>query len=128
MTRGRKPKAPHLRLVEGTHRPDRHGDPEKARDAVAAAAAAFGPLERPKHLKGFAKEAWVRYIAPSTWLDGSREPAAIAFCELWSEFRSAPARFPSAKHTQLRGLMGDLGITDHRRRPVAELASDEFFD
>ncbi|MGY4499162.1 phage terminase small subunit [Bradyrhizobium sp. GM24.11] len=127
--RGRKPKPPHLRLVDGTHRPDRHGDTQKIRDDVSAAAAAFGPLERPKYLKGFAREAWARFITPATWLDGSRSAAAVAFCELWSEFRSSPAQFPAAKHTQLRGYMADLGLTDQRRRPVDQSPDrDEFFD
>ena len=129
MTKGRKPTPPHLRLVEGTHRADRHGDPKQTEDSVAAASAAFGPLGMPKYLKGAAKEAWSRYIAPAKWLDASRGAAAIAFCELWSELRNAPTRFPAAKHTQLRGYMADLGLTDERKRPI-ELnpEKDEFFD
>lgn len=129
MTKGRKPKLPHLRLVEGTHRADRHGPEKDARAGIAAASSAFGPLEMPKHLKGAAKEAWARYIAPAHWLDGSRGAAAIAFCELWSQLRMAPAQFPAAKHTQLRGYMADLGLTDERKRPKAALEErDEFFD
>jgi phage terminase small subunit len=130
MTRGRKPKAPHLRLIEGTHRPDRHGTASKARESVATSAANFGPLRRPPYLKRFAREAWKKYIEPATWLDASREPAAIMFCELWQEFRSAPMSFQAARHTQLRGLMSDLGLTDERKRPVAdtEKIKDEHFD
>jgi hypothetical protein len=55
MTRGRKPKAPHLRLVEGTHRDDRHGVASKVRAALAASAASFGPLTRPRHFKRLAR-------------------------------------------------------------------------
>lgn len=120
MTRGRRPKPPHLRLIDGSHRKDRHGDAQKIRDGAAIVAASFGPLERPNHLKGFSKEAWGRYIEPAGWLDASRAPAAIAFCELWSELRTAPAQFPASKHTQLRGYMADLGLTDERRRPAAK--------
>jgi hypothetical protein len=98
-------------LVDGTHRADRHGDAAKARDAAAKSAASFGPLTRPKYLKRFALEAWKRYIEPASWLDASREPAAIAFCELWQELRLAPANFQAAKHSQLRAYMGDLGLT-----------------
>ena len=47
MARGRRPKAPHLRLVEGTHRADRHGDAVKVGEAAAKAAANFGPLIQP---------------------------------------------------------------------------------
>lgn len=129
MTRGRKPKPPHLRLVDGSHREDRHGDAAEVEQAASAARAAFGPMQRPKYLTGTAKEAWQRWIAPATWLDASREPAAIAFCELWKEMRSAPAQFPAAKHTQLRGFMADLGLTDERRRPAKPATDrDELFD
>jgi hypothetical protein len=132
MTRGRKPKAPHLRLIEGTHRDDRHGTASKVREAVATSATNFGPLRRPPYLKRFAREAWQRYIEPATWLDASREPAAIMLCELWQEFRTAPTSFPAARHTQLRGLMSDLGLTEQRKRPVADIKNerekDEHFD
>jgi hypothetical protein len=129
MTRGRKPKPPHLRLVDGSHRADRHGDAARIREGISAAAAAFGPVERPKRLTGFAREAWSRYIEPATWLDASREPSAIALCELWAELRTSPAQFPAAKHGQLRGYMADLGLTDERRRPTVETSQkDEFFD
>lgn len=129
MTKGRKPKAPHLRLVEGTHRDDRHGDRERTEQAVEQAAQAFGPLARPSSLKRQALEAWKRYIAPAYWLDASREPSAIAFCELWQEMRLAPTAFQAAKHSQLRGYMSDLGLTDLRKRPAAEEPErDEHFD
>ncbi len=132
MTRGRKPKAPHLRLIQGTHRDDRHGVEAEVREAVAASATSFGPLCRPAHFKRLARTAWKQYIEPAIWLDASREASAIAFCELWQELRSAPTSFPSAKHTQLRGYMSDLGLTDKRKRPVAdaknEKEKDEHFD
>jgi phage terminase small subunit len=118
MTRGRKPKAPHLRLVTGTHRADRHGDATKVQEAAASAAVRFGPLCKPKYLKGLASEAWKKYIEPANLLDASREPAAIAFCELWQEMRRAPTAFKAAKHSQLRAYMGDLGLTDERKRAV----------
>jgi phage terminase small subunit len=130
MTRGRKPKLPHLRLVDGTHRADRHGDAGDARKSVEQSAAAFGKPTRPKYFKGYALEAWKRFIEPAAWLDASREPSAIVFCELWQEFRRAPANFPAAKHTQLRGYSADLGLTDDRKRAVAAPAElpDEHFD
>jgi hypothetical protein len=130
MAKGRKPKPPHLRLIEGTHRDDRHGIASQVREAVATSATNFGPLHRPAYLKRFAREAWAKYIEPAAWLDASREPAAIMLCELWQEFRSAPMRFQAAKHTQLRGLMSDLGLTDERKRPVADpkKVKDEHFD
>lgn len=125
MTKGRKPKPAHLRLVDGTHRSDRHGDAGK----LGNAAAAFGPLRMPPYFKRQARAAWQRYIAPASWLDASREPAAIAFCELWQELRLAPASFQAAKHSQLRAYMADLGLTDERNRQAeASKEADEFFD
>ncbi len=127
-TRGAKPKPAQLRLVDGTHNVTRHGNEAKVRESVEAATASFGKLQRPRGLKGEALVAWKRYIEPAGWLDGSREPAAIAFCELWSEFRYAPAIFPASKHGQLRAYMSELGLTDERNRAAApEEEKDEFF-
>ena len=42
---------------------------------------------------------------------GLREPAAIAFCELWQEFRKAPVSFQASKHAQMRAYMSELGLT-----------------
>jgi hypothetical protein len=129
MTRGRRPKAPHLRLVQGTHRPDRHGDASTVKAQSTKSAGSFGPLVRPTYLKGHARAAWDRFVVPAYWLDASREPAAVAFCELWQELRLAPTRFVASRHSQLRAYLADLGLTDERRRAVDEPAvRDEFFD
>lgn len=128
-SRGARPKPAHLRLVDGTHRNTRHGDQKAATAAVEEAVVAFGKLDRPKFLKGEALSAWKRYIAPASWLDGSREAAAIAFCELWAEFRRMPAMFPASKHGQMRAYMSELGLTDERNRAGDdEKPKDEFFD
>jgi len=129
-TRGNRPKPSHLRLVDGSHRVTRHGEEARVRQAAAADAAAFGPAAMPKNFKGAVADAWHRFIDPAIWLDKSREPAAIAFCELWAEFRTAPVRFPAAKHSQMRAYMSELGLTDPRRRRTAAQPkpADEFFD
>lgn len=127
--RGAKPKAAHLRLVDGTHRTARHGAVEKAKEAVEQTTQAFGKLTRPKQLKGEALAAWKRYIEPANWLDVSREAAAIAFCLLWQEFQFAPTSFPASKHGQMRAYMSELGLTDERNRVEKEPeVKDEFFD
>jgi hypothetical protein len=72
-------------------------------------------------LKAEGVKAWKRYIEPASWLDGSKEAAAIAFCELWQEFRFAPTSFPASKHGQMRAYMSELGLTDERNR----VGSDE---
>lgn len=128
--RGAKPKPAHLRLVDGTRNATRHGSEDDLRKSVDSAVAKFGKLSRLSHLKGEALKAWKRYIEPAAWLDGSKEPAAIAFCELWQEFRFAPTSFPASKHGQMRAYMSELGLTDERNRLAADgdKAKDEFFD
>lgn len=128
-TRGAKPKPAKLRLVDGTHRTARHGESEQAVEATEAATAAFGKLKKPASVKGAAAAAWKRYIDPAGWLDGSREPAAIAFCELWKEFQFNPTGFPASKHGQMRAYMAELGLTDERNRGDhgSKKEEDEFF-
>lgn len=127
--RGAKPKPVKLRLVDGTHNVTRHGSKAKAEEQIEAAASSFGKLTCPSCLKGESKKAWDRYIAPAGWLDVSREAAAIAFCELWREFRFNPTGFPASKHGQMRAYMSELGLTDERNRgDHEEKEKDEFFD
>lgn len=127
--RGAKPKPAHLRLVDGTNNVTRHGSERDLRKTVEETVQKFGKLLRPKHLKGDGLVAWKRYIEPADWLDGSKEPAAIAFCELWQEFRFAPTSFPASKHGQMRAYMSELGLTDERNRVAQDKPNkDEFFD
>lgn len=127
--RGAKPKPSHLLLIDGTRNVTRHGTEQEIRDAVDVAKRQFGDLEKPAWLTGEAESAWRRYITPAAWLDRSREPAAIAFCELWQEFCGAPKDFPSSKHGQMRAYMSELGLTDERNRVLdgQDEESDEFF-
>ena len=129
-SRGAKPKPDHLRLIDGTTNVTRHGPEQKIREKVEKAAQHFGTISRPKHLKGDGLTAWKRYIEPAWWLDASREPAAVAFCELWQEFRDGPRMFPASKHGQLRAYMSELGLTDERNRVTKDdgKLKDEFFD
>ncbi|NNM75043.1 hypothetical protein [Enterovirga aerilata] len=127
-SRGAKPKPAHLRLIDGTRNATRHGS-EADLKQVAATADGFGKPQRPKHFKGEAAAAWKRYIEPAGWLDGAREAAAIAFCELWQEFRFAPTSFPASKHGQMRAYMSELGLTDERNRIAKDAEKrDDFFD
>ncbi len=128
--RGAKPKPAHLRLVDGTRNVTRHGTENELRDKIDAATVAFGKLIRPKSMKGPALDAWKRLIEPATWLDASRYASAVAFCELWQEFRFAPASFPASKHGQMRAYMSELGLTDERNRMIddSKTEKDEHFD
>lgn len=126
---GAKPKPARLRLVDGTRNTTRHGSESEVRAKADAAAAAFGKLTKPTGLRGEASKAWTRYITPAGWLDASREAAAIAFCELWAEFRFNPTGFPASKHGQMRAYMSELGLTDERNRGEIDDGKDkdEFF-
>lgn len=128
-TRGAKPKPAALRLVTATHNVTRHGNARKTKEKSEQAVAAFGKLTKPSSLKGAALAAWKKYIEPASWLDGSREAAAIAFCELWKEFTFNPTGFPASKHGQLRAYMSELGLTDERNRGNVDddKDKDEFF-
>jgi len=128
--RGAKPKPTRLRLVDGTNNVTRHGPEAEARKKAEAAEDLFGKPVLPSGMKGEAAKAWKRYIVPAGWLDATREAAAIAFCELWSEFRFNPTGFPASKHGQLRAYMSELGLTDERNRTEdgTKKEKDEFFD
>lgn len=127
--RGAKPKPARLRLVDGTNNVTRHGSEAEARKKIEAAENLFGKPVMPTALKGEASKAWKRWIAPADWLDGAREAAAIAFCELWAEFRFNPTGFPASKHGQMRAYMSELGLTDERNRGDhgSKKEEDEFF-
>lgn len=118
--RGAKPTPAALRLVQGTHNATRHGSREGAETLVNHAASAFGPILKPGFLSGDASEAWDNWIAPAGWLDNSKQAAAVAFCELWREFRFSPTDFPASKHGQMRAYMAELGLTDERNRKITD--------
>ncbi len=119
--RGPKPKPARLRLIAGTHRPNRHGAKESR---AYLPTLPMDTLQKPSSLSPEASAAWDRFIAPATWLDRFRGPSAIAFCELWAEFITRPAAFQAARHAQLRAYMGDLGLTDERNRREPEKPAD----
>lgn len=128
-TRGVRPKNGFLRLVDGTHRTTRHGDKDLQKENVEKAFSVFGKIAMPDHVTGGAAAVWERFIVPAAWLDGSREAAAVAFCELYAEFLSNPLKFPNARHGQLRAYMSELGLTDERNRweGAKPEEKDEFF-
>lgn len=124
-TPGARPKPARLRLVDGTHNVTRHGDAADAEKLASAAEQGFGSLKKPAYLKRDAAWAWKRFIEPAAWLDASREGAAIAFCELWQEFRDSPKGFSASKHAQMRAYMGELGLTDERNRADVDDGKDK---
>jgi phage terminase small subunit len=127
--RGVKPMPAVLRIVNGTHRRDKHGDIDQAKADIKSSEESFGPLIKPKGLSPEADKCWKRMITPARWLDGSKEVAAQAFCELYAEWSRGPEHFPGNKHGQMRAYMSDLGLTDSRNRgKIEKKEKDEFFD
>lgn len=114
--RGRKPKDPNLRAIDGSHRTTRHGDLEEVKEHMAQ----IPPLEMPDFLEGEARQAWKDHIEPAFWLDHSKLVPAVAFCALYAEFLDNPRAFSTSKHSVLRGYMLDLGLTDPRNRDLAK--------
>jgi hypothetical protein len=133
--RGVKRKPVALKVLEGskvTRKTDksalRRDLPKKQIARMTAEERAFGPPEMPAHFKGEAARTWKRYVVPAPWLTKAREPAAIAFCELWEEYREDPRSFSAARHNVMRRYMNELGFTDERYRyDPSEDEEEEFF-
>jgi hypothetical protein len=130
VARGRRPKPAHLRLIDGSRSTTRHGSAAELRAKVDEEIASFGKLQRPKGLKGRVLKAWIEWIEPAAWLDGSRGAAARAFVELYAEFEERPRVFVAAKHNQMRAYMSELGLTDERRRGAGrdDAPKDPYFE
>ena len=127
--RGARPKPNHLHLIYATRNATRHGSEAELKAKVEAVINDFGVPVRRSYLTGHALKAWNEWIVPARWLDGSKTAAAIAFCEIWKEYRKDPEEFPASKHGQMRAYMQELGLTDERnRKQVENKEKDEFFD
>lgn len=106
-TRGAKPKAPELHVVNGTDRPDRHGDPDK----VPAADGRPEKLKPPKRFPRKAqRELWETYIEGTPWLTLYDVPNAYLWVMLYEEFLRDPGAFVASKIAQMRALGSDLGL------------------
>jgi phage terminase small subunit len=108
--RGRRPTAPHLRLIKGDRKRRR---PAKAIDAA-------GKPERPAYLTGRAVELWNDVISRATWLAWPDGPKAGMWCSLQAEFEASPDML-SARIAQLRALGSELGLDPSAR---ARLGAD----
>src|SRR5258708_6938228 len=99
--RGQKPKATHLRLIEGNagHRPLPEGEP-----------APIGEIEKPPKLNGRAGALWDKFIARAFWLTWADGPKAMMWCHLQAEFERSPAKMVSSRIAQLRALGSELGL------------------
>lgn len=104
------PKKPaNVHRLQGTFREDRHGNSVEVEP---------GMPERPFWLSASAIIVWreveseLRDAGYLTRLDGN---ALAIYCELQAEFIADPAGFAPQKLSQLRGLMGELGLTPSAR-------------
>lgn len=117
--RGRKPKPTHLHLIEGTHRSDRHHDPETE-------PLPEGAIEKPEKLRrapnSTAARLWDKFIARAFWLSWADGPKAYVWCALQAEFEKAPGKMQSSRIAQLRALGSELGLDPASR---ARLGADK---
>jgi len=99
--RGQKPKATHLRLVNGNagHRPIPAGEPVP-----------IGNVEKPAKLPKRQGELWDRFIARAFWLTWADGPKAMMWCHLQAEFEKSPGKMVSSRIGQLRALGSELGL------------------
>lgn len=108
--------------LAGTYRPDRHGFPGEVPRGE------FGHLVKPSGLPKGASSAWDRFIAKASWLDEARQPEAILFCQLWSEFEEDPKVFTASRIAQMRACMGRLGLSEPHQRVTRVEAFEEEAD
>jgi phage terminase small subunit len=108
MPNHRKPASVHK--LQGTFQPCRHGGPEPEIE--------LGEPEIPEWLSPAGVAEWRRIckiLVPANYLAKSDAAALGMYCELVSQMSEDPAEFPAAKITQLRMLMGELGLTPASR-------------
>lgn len=119
MTRGRKPTAPHLKILAGTSRPDRevHDAPEY--DAVDSFP------EAPEHLNVDGVEMW-NNLGPQLITARVLQTVDLysleQLCFAWQRFRQkakAGMELTAAEDSALKGLFSEFGMTPAARRKVA---------
>jgi len=113
MARARKPDNVHL--LQGTHQPCRHGNPdEKPKVEIKIPSP-------PESLSGVAHAEWLRIcdvLKNSGILSDADIGVMAIYCELYAQFQTDPVEFPAAKYTQLRLCMVELGMTPAARSKI----------
>lgn len=123
--RGRKPKPPQLRLVEGNrgHRPIPDAGPQPT-----------GPLVKPAKIRGRASQLWDEVAALAPWLTQLDGYKLHVFCQLHAEFEQAPRKMIAARIAQLRTIGAELGLDPATRTRMGAAGSkpkdpaDKYFD
>lgn len=126
MARPRKPD--HLHVVEGTFRPDRHGEPPSMQPAD-------NPPTPMRKLTKRKQQIWDEQIKEVPWLTTFDSMMCTVFVELYAQFEKAPVGFPTSRVNALARIANDLGLTalsksrvkiPEGKRPPNE--NDLFFD
>ena len=119
MSRGRKPTAPHLKVLAGTARPDREVADAPEYDLIEEFP------EPPQHLNPDGVEMW-RNLGPQ--LVSARVLQVVdlysleQLCFSWQRFRQkakAGMELTAAEDTALKSLFSEFGMTPASRRKVA---------
>ncbi|MEQ9642515.1 MAG: hypothetical protein RIM84_20980 [Alphaproteobacteria bacterium] len=114
-TRGQKPKATALHLVEGTLNVTRH----RARTSEPTAAGA--PI-RPTWLGTRAAKFWDEQAAIAWWLTGADSLKLAAWCALSAELSRGVGRMTAARLGQWRALGSELGFDPAGRARLGVVA------
>lgn len=107
-----------LRLIQGTHRNDRHG---RKKAAPAAPAAKPGDLEPPDWLSPGAAAHFTETaarLAPLRILSAADLDALAHYCAVWDQIKAAPHRANGAMHATARNLRNDLGMSPNGRQRI----------
>lgn len=119
MTRGRKPTAPHLKILAGTNRPDREVQDAPEYDAVESFP------DAPQHLNVDGAEMW-NNLGPQLITARVLQTVDLysleQLCFAWQRFRQkakAGMELTAAEDSALKGLFSEFGMTPAARRKVA---------
>lgn len=119
MARGRKPSAPHLKVLAGTARPDREAPDAPEYDLIDDFP------DAPQHLNPDGMEMW-RTLGPQ--LVSARVLQVVdlysleQLCFAWQRFRQkakAGMELTAAEDSALKALFSEFGMTPASRRKVA---------
>ncbi len=117
MSNHKKPSNVHK--LHGTFRPDRHGDDPDIE---------IGAPIKPEWLSAAASAEWDRSVPimeGAGYLSVNDQMPLALYCELVADFQADPKGFPAARLTQLRLLMGELGMTPASRAKITVKKTDK---
>jgi phage terminase small subunit len=122
MQRGAKPKPQHLKVVDGTFRPDRESTVEG--DAV--------PLPpRPKYLKGRAAKIWDEMAERMPELTEFQIAVLESFCSLKSEYERSPDAMPTSRIVEMRRqaelLLAPRGLPAEKANAKPKDPAEKYF-